>query len=487
MKKIRAGSFLCALLYMAALTFGGLGGTAQAAPPGLFPHGAVPEALEINLPGAEDMFTERDFDPSYTDCARIDLADGASVSDSKAVSVDKDSLTISQEGIYMLSGTLSNGQIVVRAPESAKVQLVLDGADISSRGSAAIYIVSADKVFITSTEGSENSLRSAGPYNSSDIDGTVFAHSDICFNGSGSLAVVSETGHAIATKDDLKICSGSYSISSAKRGLSGKDSIRIGGGTISVDSQGDGLHSEHDSADKGYIFISGGEIQVQAAKDGIDCTNYFNMTGGEVTITAGSDGINAACADDSAPGVTNLVRISGGEMNIIAREDGIDSNGNLSMAGGTLCVSAAPTGGDGALDYELTGEISGGSVVAASAREMAANFNLAASQGSMLCSFSQSHPAGEEIKLKDAQGNVLLSFSPENEYQAVVLSCADIQPSGKYTVSAGSESLEISMEGTLWGNGFGPMGGHGGLEAGENGGLFNFFGKGKKPPAPDIG
>ena len=420
--------------------------------------GAQAEWISLGTATVEEMFTERDFDPAYDSFEEIFLADGASKSDSSAVRIDGDTIQISQEGVYKLSGSLSNGQIIIYAPEKAKVQLVLDNVSITNQGGAAIYAINGDKVFITAEKGSVNSLVSVGELADEDIDGAVYAKTDICFNGEGQVSIESESGHGIATKDDLKICSGSYSIKAAKHGLSGKDSIRIGGGSIEISSGSDGLHSDHDDEDKGYIFIIGGTLDISSAKDGIDCTNYFTMLDGAVSINAESDGINAAAEDDFDGSC--FVAVSGGVLNITAKEDGIDSNGSLGVSGGEVYISAAPNGGDGALDYGTAAEVSGGVVVAASGRDMAANFLSADAQGSMLCVFSQPHSAGENITLS-LDGKELLSFAPMLDYQAVVISSPDVVEGNTYTVSAGDETVEITMSGKISSNGFSPKGGFG--------------------------
>jgi len=417
--------------------------------------GAQAEWLSLGTATVSEMFTDRDFDPSYDKCEEITLADGASYSESSAVRIDGDTVQIMQEGVYKLSGSLSNGQIVIYAPEKAKVQLVLDGVSVSNNGSAALYAVNADKVFVSTVKGTENALFSVGKLSDEDIDGAVYVETDICFNGEGTLTLESESGHGIATKDDLKICSGSYFITAAKHGLSGKDSIRIGGGSINISAGSDGLHSDHSDDDKGYIFISGGELNIDCSKDGIDCTNYFSMLDGRVNINAVSDGINAAGEDDFDSSC--FVSISGGVLRIKAMEDGIDSNGSLGVSGGEVYISAAPRGGDGALDYGRAAEIYGGTVVASSGREMAANFTVSEVQGSILCSFEHPHKAGEKIVLSSADGEIA-NFTPELDYQAVVISSPYVLLGGTYTLSAGDESIEITMNESIFSNGFGPMG-----------------------------
>ena len=421
------------------------------------------DALDLSNPEVNEMFSKRDFSSEYAGFTTVTLADGASTADSRAVSISGDTVTIGQDGVYRLSGRLSDGQITVNAPEKAKVQLVLDGLDVTCSGSAAINIVNADKVFFTTAPGSSNSLRSTAELDG-DVSGAIYSEVDISFNGSGSLSVVSDKGHGIATKDDLKICSGDYSISAAKRGLSGKDSIRIGGGSISISAEGDGLHTAHDKSEKGFVFISGGSLDISCTKDGIDATNYVRIIGGSVSITAGSDGINVAGAEDTGmqPDGSRF-ELAGGIVSILAAEDGIDSNGSISVSGGQLFISAAPRGGDGALDYGSSADISGGTVIAACSGDMAANFSAASNQGSILYRFEKPHAAGEEISLADSKGKVLLSFSPESDWQAVVLSSSDIIPGGSYTLTAGEESAAIEMDGSIYGNGFGFSFGPGGM------------------------
>lgn len=412
------------------------------------PAGA--DGLDLSNPEVNEMFTKRDFNPSYSGFSNITLADGASGSDSRAVSISGDTVTIGQDGVYRLSGSLSDGQIVVQAPEKGKVQLVLDNADISCVGGAAINVLSADKVFITTAAGSVNSLRSTGEL-SGDAEAAIYSKVDICFNGEGSLSVSSEHGHGIATKDDLKICSGEYSISAKKHGLSGKDSIRIAGGNISVSAESDALHTEHEKADKGFVFISGGSLRAESLKDGIDATNYVRIIGGTADISARSDGINVAGEDGQA----NRFELAGGSLRITAQEDGIDSNGSIAVTGGELYISAAPRGGDGALDHESGCEISGGTVIAACSGDMAANFSAASNQGSILYRFEKPHAAGEEIGLEDEDGSLLASFTPQLDYQAVVISCAAVLDKGCYTVSAGDESAGIEMNGYIYDAPFG--------------------------------
>ena len=252
----------------------------------------------------DDMFTDRDLDVGYeeSDSVKISLSDDSTTvssgsSDNSStddtvdgVTVDGNVITITSGGTYIISGTLSEGQLVVDADDE-KVQLVLDNADITCATSAAIYVKSAGKTFITLAEGSENILMNTAEFETIDdnnIDAVIFSKDDLALNGSGTLTINSENGHGIVSKDDLKITGGTYNITAASHALSGKDSVRIAAGTFNLVSGKDGIHSENaDDSSKGYVYIAGGEFTIDSTGDGIDASNIVQIDGGTFDITAG--------------------------------------------------------------------------------------------------------------------------------------------------------------------------------------------------------
>lgn len=252
----------------------------------------------------DDMFTDRDLDVGYeeSDSVKISLSDDSTTvssgsSDNSStddtvdgVTVDGNVITITSGGTYIISGTLSEGQLVVDADDE-KVQLVLDNADITCATSAAIYVKSAGKTFITLAEGSENILMNTAEFEAIDdnnIDAVIFSKDDLALNGSGTLTINSENGHGIVSKDDLKITGGTYNITAASHALSGKDSVRIAAGTFNLVSGKDGIHSENaDDSSKGYVYIAGGEFTIDSTGDGIDASNIVQIDGGTFDITAG--------------------------------------------------------------------------------------------------------------------------------------------------------------------------------------------------------
>ncbi len=117
-----------------------------------------------------NAFSERDLDGTWDESEVIDieLNGDTAFCDSAYVIIDGSQICITAEGIYRLSGTLADGQIIIDAPDTDKVQLILSGVDITSNSSAAIYALEADKVFITLAEETQNNLANGGTYEAVD-------------------------------------------------------------------------------------------------------------------------------------------------------------------------------------------------------------------------------------------------------------------------------------------------------------------------------
>ena len=127
-------------------------------------------------------------------------------------------------------------------------------------------------------------------------------------------------------------------------------------------------------------------------------------------------------------------------MRINAQGDGIDSNGDLVISGGEVYISGPRNGGDGALDYNGSGTISGGIVVACDMGGMSQNFS-----DSSQCSAMISLNGSGEIRLTDASGNVLLSYTPADYYSCIVVSCPELSEGSEYTLSYGSASQSFTQ------------------------------------------
>lgn len=417
-------------------------------------------------------------------------------------------VTISDEGTYIITGTLNNGQILVDAEETDKVKLVFNGITIQNQSNAPVYIKSADKVFITLAEGSNNTLTDGTEYTQTDdntVDGVIFSMADLTINGEGSLNINGNYQHGIASKDDLIITGGIFNISAVKDALNGKDCVKINDGTFTLSSStGNGIQSKNsDDSTKGYIYISGGDITVTNSEEGIEGTVIL-IEEGNVDVTASDDGFNAASGDSStsttdtaqnlsaeAVGTKSAgdmgrgrfgggtmendsncyISISGGNIKINASGDGIDSNGSVEVSGGTVYVSGPTDSGNAAFDYNGTANISGGTVVIAGSAGMAQGFSDTSTQYSLLYNLSSISEAGTEITLTDSKGTIVASFTPEKQYQSVIISTPDLVKDGVYTLTCGDQTNEITLSSIVTSNGQtgmnGKMGGRGGFGRGQ--------------------
>ena len=140
---------------------------------------------------AANLFSARDTDASYDAdrATKITLADTGVTLKGTGAAVEGSNVTITDEGTYVVEGTISDGRIVVDAADNAKVQIVLAGASITSSGPSALYVRNADKVFLT-LEGDKNAVGATGADAEEDehnLDGTIFASVDLTINGTGSL------------------------------------------------------------------------------------------------------------------------------------------------------------------------------------------------------------------------------------------------------------------------------------------------------------
>lgn len=355
-----------------------------------------------------DMFTERDLAGTYEESGAVyvTLSGDGITGETDGVAINGQTVTITAEGTYIFSGTLSEGQIVVDA-DKAKVQIVFDNVDITCASSAAVYVKNAEKVFVTLAEGAQNTLRNTDEYvaiDDNNIDAVIFAKSDLTLNGTGSLTIVSAEGHGIVSKDDLKITGGTYDITAAGHALSGKDSVRIADGTFILTAEKDGIHAENaDDEEKGYIYIADGDFTITSDGDGMDASNIVQIEDGTFDITAGGGAANSQKTHESdMPGggmSQNIERpdgesmpqmgekpdgenmpqdtttdesgtstkgikagggmyLNGGTYQINSADDSIHSNANIMIADGTYTLA---TGDDGVhADDALT--VNGGTI-----------------------------------------------------------------------------------------------------------------------------
>ena len=166
----------------------------------------------------------------------------------------------------------------------------------SNDSTPCIYVKSADKVFVTTASGSENTLSVTGTFTAdgtTNTDAVIFSKDDLVLNGTGTLSI-SSTANGISSKDDLKVTGGTITISCAADGLEANDSIRIADGTVSITTSKDGLHAENDEDNTtGYIYIGGGTLTVSAGDDAVHATTIVQIDAGTLDLTGASPGSSA--------------------------------------------------------------------------------------------------------------------------------------------------------------------------------------------------
>lgn len=305
-------------------------------------------ASGTSLLDTTDIFSTRDLEqtPDLSGATVINLVSGQDV-------------TLSEEGVYVLKGMATDVSVVVAAAEDAKIQVVLDGVRITNTDAPAIYVKTADKVFLTTTA-SQNVLTVTGTYaadGETKLDAVIFSKADLTLNGSGSLEIVSSTGNGISAKDELIVTGGVYTIQAAADGLEANDAILIGNGTLTIEAGQDALHSENaDDPSLGFIYIQNGALTITAADDALRGNSFIQIDGGTVNVISSQEGIEAT-----------QIMLNGGQITVYATDDGINgapkvsSDVDITVNGGTISVKVG-SGDTDAFDCNGDITINGGTI-----------------------------------------------------------------------------------------------------------------------------
>ena len=311
---------------------------------------------------AEDTVTERDASGDYDASEAVTLA-------------SSDDLTITEAGTYVLSGKYEDQTIIVEVGKEDKVQLVLQNAELTNADGPAILIRSADKVFLTAADGTENTISDGTDYTltegDAEVDAAVFSKEDLTINGAGKLTISGNYKHAVVSKDELVVTAKALTLTAVETALSGKEAVAVEDAVISAATGNDGINTEGTATirsgsltfqcgDDGIhaddtAVIEGGTLDITAA-EGIEAT-HVRISGGEITISASDDGVNAAQKSDTG---MPSVEISGGTLTITmgaGDTDGIDSNGDVTITGGTISIN-----GSSAFDFDGSATLTGGTV-----------------------------------------------------------------------------------------------------------------------------
>ena len=325
-------------------------------------------AATVSMTSPLAVYSSEDMDDSWTAAAVAAVTlNGSSITvNGSGTTVAGSTLTITAAGTYVISGNLTDGQIIVDAGKNDTVRLVLNGATLTCSNNAAIYTKQADKTIITLAQGTSNSVTDGTTYNNvsgaDEPDAAIFSKNDLTINGSGSLTVIGNFNNGIGTKDDLVITGGNINITAANDGLRSRDSVAINDGTFTINAKSDGIQANNDEdTSKGWISLDGGIFNITAAQDGIQAETILQITDGEFSLTTGGGSANAIAkkAQDAGPGrgfnnsaatkvstastkgikAGSVILISNGIIKIDSADDAIHSQGDVSIGGGTFNIS----------------------------------------------------------------------------------------------------------------------------------------------------
>ena len=249
------------------------------------------------------------------------------------------SVEITKEGIYNLTGTITDGYIYINT--DGNVKLVLNNVTITNSSGPAIYIENAKNVEISTISGTTNILTDGTNYNNydEDVNGCIFSKDDLILSGEGTLKIIANYEDGIVSKDDLEITSGSYIIDSKDDAIKGKDSVTITDGTFTITSIGDAIVATNDTdAGKGYVQIDGGTFNIKTTGDtdsvsakGIKAVNQIEINGGTFDINTTDDGVHT----------DGNILINAGKFTINSKDDGIHADGMIEINNGTFDITAA--------------------------------------------------------------------------------------------------------------------------------------------------
>ena len=447
-------------------------------------------------------FTANDLNGNWDSSeATVITLEGESASVSgKGAYVYRSDVFINSAGLYVLSGELTDGRIVVDARNSSKVWLLFDGVSLNCSDDACLRVEQADKVFLTLAEGSENSMSGAVVFSDAaaadGTDGVIYAHDDLTINGGGRLTVNAWYRHGIVAKDDLVITGGTIIVKSQADGIRANDSLRVCGAEIMVEAGDDGIAV---AGEGGYLYLESGSFTVISEDDALSAVGPLMIAGGDLTLTPVGDAIRSDTAvylaggtvfiDNCYEGVeAPVIELSGGDVVIYPRDDGfnasasaisgstrpqvlirggaltivnetaqdsdgIDSNGDIVISGGVIRVSLPGSGINNAIDCGSesggTCEISGGSVIACGSSSMAEGFDESSTQCSIFYALNAPRAAGTAVSLTEASGETLLSWDVPCSFSSLTLSAPELLLGESYTLHLGDTSEDFTVSGSV--------------------------------------
>lgn len=285
-----------------------------------------------------------DKNPSY-----ITLNGSTATTEGSGTTINESDITITKAGVYVISGKLNDGQIIIDVDDDEIVQLVLNEMEIYSSDSAPIYVMNAGKTIITLEQETKNYVSDSENYTFPDSEtdepnATIFSKDDLTINGTGTLSVDANYNNGITSKDDLKIMSGNINIYSEDDGIMGRNMVAVKVANITIESGGDGIKSTNDEdIDKGFVVIEGGTFDISSESDAIHAITSMLITDGKFAISTGNGSITQSSSAKGLKATSNIA-IDGGTFVIESSDDAIHSNNSIIISD---CDMTIRSGDDG--------------------------------------------------------------------------------------------------------------------------------------------
>ena len=475
--------------------------------------------------------------------SQITVADQTATVTGQGASFSDQTLTISQAGTYVLTGSGKNLKLVVEAADTDQVYLVFQNLTLEGEGTL-LQVNKAHEVVISLAEGSQNALTENQASDDKKVKATIHSQVPLTLNGTGSLTLTALTKNALEVEEDLKVLGGTYTVKAANHGFKAEGALAIEVATLTIEAGKDGLHAEHDeTTERANISLNPTQLSIAATEDGVDAGNelaikggtitvsqseeglearVIRQLGGDVTIKSSDDGVNAsagssskttdtsatsktteasatsnsadtsssasqatsdsatasapdsqATADSASASQTDQANkdknqtppappagqappqggqgpggmppggqeesdpslqiiLEGGTLTVDAEGDGIDSNGTVTISGGSLVVNGAVQDGNGPLDASGDITITGGTVWALGTSDMLQGFAQGSTQASITANIAGT--AGQTLIILDANGKEVARQTASKDFQAVIMSSADLVDGQTYTI-----------------------------------------------------
>lgn len=300
--------------------------------------------------------------------------DSASVNGSGALT-ENGYVLINRAGVYELSGTLNNGRIVVSA-KGEDVVLILNGVNVTSDNSSALFVHKANSVTLIANKDTQNVFTDGESYDftleySNDVDkepnAAIFSKADLILRGTGTITVNGRFSAGIISKDNLKIINTTVIVNAVNNGINGKDSLTVQNSTVKINSDNDGIRSTKSNDPKlGYAVFKDSNIYIVSGGDGIQIETGLTVDGCSMSIVSGGGAF--ADISGSQKGIKcsqGYVTVNSGYIVMDCADDAVNAAGNVTVNGGVINISS----GDDAVHSDRSVIINGGNLVATKCSE----------------------------------------------------------------------------------------------------------------------